>query len=179
VLTEALFELLPGEPEGVLSKSRSSLSKGVFLCQLARQLDLGACLRLSTSEEQTGGRNRASALEDAFESLMGALYLDSNLETARRIILALYGPLTPRLATIQPSENPKGRLQELVQPLHGNHALRYEVIAIHGEDHAREYEVQLFLNDQPLGIGRGTSKKSAEEQAARLGLEKLDTAAPG
>jgi len=90
-------------------------------------------------------------------------------------VLALYGSLAEHLAEMQPSENPKGRLQELVQPVHGNHAIRYEVFATHGEDHNREYEVQISLNDELLGIGRGPSKKTAEEAAARIALEKLKT----
>ncbi len=173
VVTEALFHQYPADREGSLSKNRSALAKGIFLSQLARQIGLAACLRLSASEEQTGGRDRDVALGDAFESLVGALYLDSDLATTRRVILALYGPFAEHLATMQPSENPKGQLQELVQPVHGNHAIRYEIVATHGEDHNREYEVQLFFNNEPISIGRGKSKKLAEEVAARIGLEKL------
>jgi len=175
VVTVELYNQYPSDREGALSKNRSALSKGVFLSQLARQIGLAACLRLSTSEEQTGGRDRDAALEDAFEALVGAIYLDSDLATTRRVLLALYGSFAQHLAAIQPSENPKGRLQELVQPVHGNHAIRYEVFATHGEDHNREYEIQVFFNNEPLGIGRGKSKKTAEEAAARIALEKLAT----
>jgi ribonuclease-3 len=178
VVTEELFRQYPSDREGALSKNRSALSKGAFLCELARQLGLAACLRLSVSEEQTGGRDRAVALGDAFESLVGAIYLDSDLSTTRRVLLALYGSFADHLAAMQPSENPKGRLQELVQPVHGNHAIRYEVFATHGEDHNREYEVQIFFNNEPLGIGRGKSKKTAEEAAARIALEKLKSEEP-
>jgi ribonuclease-3 len=177
VVTEELFNQYPADREGALSKNRSALSKGAFLCELARELGLAACLRLSVSEEQTGGRDRAIALGDAFESLVGAIYLDSDLATTRRVLLALYGSFADHLAAMQPSENPKGRLQELVQPVHGNHAIRYEVFATHGEDHDREYEVQIFFNAEPLGIGRGKSKKTAEEAAARIALEKLRSTA--
>jgi ribonuclease-3 len=70
-------------------------------------------------------------------------------------------------------ENPKGRLQELVQPVHGNSALRYNVLGMQGEDHARQYEVAVYLNDRQLGTGHGPSKKQAEEAAARAALEIL------
>ena len=173
VVTEELFRQYPTDREGALSKNRSVLSKGAFLCELARELGIAACLRLSVSEEQTGGRDRAIALGDAFESVVGAIYLDSDLATTRRVLLALYGSFAAHLTEMQPSENPKGRLQELVQPEHGNHAIRYEVFATHGEDHNREYEVQIFFNAEPLGIGRGKSKKTAEEAAARIALETL------
>jgi ribonuclease-3 len=173
ILTEALFALFPGDREGALSKRRSALSKGTFLSQLAREIGLDDCLRLGTSEEATGGRTRASTLEDAFEALVGALYLDSDLPTARRIVLGLYGPIPERLALCEDDDNPKGRLQEFVQPRYGNQALRYEVVKVLGEDHAREYEVAVWLADRFLGTGRGTSKKSAEEAAARDALKTL------
>jgi ribonuclease III len=170
VLTEALFALFPEDREGSLSKRRSALSKGVFLSNLAREIDLPACLLLGSSEDQNGGRTRDAALEDALEAMIGALYLDSDLATVRRIVLGLIGSLSDRLAALQPTENPKGRLQELVQAEHGNHALRYEIIHTSGEDHAREYEATASLNGQLLGTGRGPSKKAAEEAAARVAL---------
>lgn len=170
ILTEALFALFPGDREGLLSKRRAALSKGAFLVELAGELTLQAFLRLGTSEAATGGRNRASSLEDAFEALVGALYLDSDLATTRKIVLGLYGDLPMRLNGVVEEENPKGRLQELVQPRFGNQALRYEVIRTEGEDHARAFEVAVFLLDRQLGAGRGPSKKLAEEAAARAAL---------
>lgn len=174
VLTEALFQLFPADREGLLSKRRASLARGVTLVALARELGLDACLRLGASEESTGGRARASTQEDAFEAVVGAVYLDSDFATARRIVLALYGALSDRLSTSETEDNPKGRLQELIQPVHGNHALRYEVIHTAGEDHARTYRVEVFLNTRSLGAGEGTSKKLAEEAAARVALAQKD-----
>ncbi len=173
ILTEALFQLFPGDREGLLSKRRAALAKGVFLVELARELGLDRCLLLGSSEESTGGRQRASSLEDAFEALIGALYLDSDLTTTRRIVLSLYGDLPTRLQAVEPEENPKGRLQELVQPVHGNNAVRYELVATEGADHERAYEFAVFVNDRELGRGRGPSKKSAEEAAARAALANL------
>lgn len=175
-LTEALFHLYPEEREGVLSKRRAALANGAFLSQLAVEYGLDRALRLANSEESTGGRTRQSSLEDAFEALVGAVYLDSDLPTAARVVLDLYGELPARLATVEESGNPKGRLQEMVQPLYGNSALRYEVTNIAGEDHAREYEVVVLLLERPLGTGRGCSKKAAEEAAARAALTALDRA---
>jgi ribonuclease-3 len=173
ILTEALYDLYPAEREGVLSKRRSALANGTFLANLAREIGLDAALRMSASEESSGGRNRDAALEDAFEALIGALYLDSDIDRVRRVVLRIYGDLAARLAGVEDRENPKGRLQELVQPTHGNHALRYEVQQIEGEDHAREYVVAVLLQDRPVGSGRGTSKKQAEEEAAREALATL------
>lgn len=176
ILTESLFLLFPNDREGSLSKRRSTLSKGRYLSGLAVRLSIAPCLRISVSEEQCGGRERHSTLEDAFEALIGALYLDSDFATAKRIVLALYGSLEARLEESQPAENPKGQLQERVQPAHGNHALHYAVVHVSGQDHAREYEAQLFLNETLIGKGRGPSKKSAEENAARQGLVFLENA---
>jgi ribonuclease-3 len=173
VITQALFAQFPDEREGGLSQRRAALTKGSFLARLARGFSLPASLRLGAGEEAAGGRDKASAIEDAFEALVGAIYLDSDLPTTQRVLLALYGDLAGHLAAAEDRENPKGRLQELVQPAHGNQALRYEVTGTLGADHAREYEVAVFLHDRRLGQGRGTSKKLAEEAAALAALTAL------
>lgn len=171
VLTEALFQLFPSGREGLLSKRRAALANGSFLARLAREIKLDESLCLGASEEATGGRTRAAASGDAFEALVGAIYLDSDFSTVRELLLGLYGSLADRLAVVENVDNPKGRLQELIQPAHGNKALRYEVVRANGQDHAREYEVTVFLLDRPVGTGCGTSKKLAEESAARAALE--------
>lgn len=171
LLAEALFHLFPAEREGVLSRRRSQLVNQAFLAGLTKEIGADTCLVLGKSEEKTGGRDRQSVLGDAFEAVVGAVYLDSDLATARRVVMAVYGDLAARIASTEDGENPKGRLQELVQPLHGNNALRYEVVRTEGQDHARAYEVTVHLHDRSLGTGRGTSKKLAEEAAARAALE--------
>ena len=170
VITDALFREYPAEREGVLSRRRATLSKGDFLTQLARDLQLDTCLALSKSEEEAGGRQRASILGDALEALVGALYLDSDLATVRGLVLGWYGSLPARLSGNEDAENPKGRLQELVQPEHGNDALHYDVIATTGPRHARQFEVAVRLHDKELGRGVGSSKKNAEEVAAAVAL---------
>ena len=170
IITDSLYRESTTEREGILTRRRAILSKGEFLTQLARDLGLDVCVRLNKSEEDAGGRGRASILEDAFEALVGAIYLDSDLVTTSRVVLAWYGPLAARVLPAEHAENPKGRLQELVQPIHGNIALRYEVVTTSGPRHAQEYEVAVFVHEQKLGTGRGTSKKSAEEAAARAAL---------
>jgi ribonuclease-3 len=177
ILTEALYREFDLEREGVLSRRRAMLSKGGFLTQMARDLGIDAALRVSKSEEDTGGRGRASILEDAFEAIVGALYLDSDFATTRERVLAWYGPLNDRLAPSEDGENPKGRLQELIQPEHGNNAIRYDVTETSGPRHARQYTVAVFLNDRQLGTGSGPSKKVAEEVAAKVALATLRTAA--
>ena len=176
ILTDALYHEYPAEREGALSRRRAVLSKGNFLTQMARDLGLDACLRLNKSEEEAGGRNRASILEDALEALIGAMYLDSDLPTTKQRVLVWYGPLKDRLAGSEEEENPKGQLQELIQPTHGNTALSYKVSATTGPRHARIYEVEVFLEERKIGSGSGSSKKIAEEAAARVALASLLTA---
>lgn len=171
VITEALYGLYPGEPEGVLSRHRAALTKGKHLAQLALDLRLDQALLLGGSEGDEG-RTRASNLEDAFEALLGALYLDAGLERTRAIVLAVYGSLPARLA-VEVHDNPKGRLQERMQALHGMVPLRYDTAPIAGPDHAREYGAKVALADRVLGEGRGSSKKAAEEDAARAALASL------
>lgn len=176
ILTDALYREFPAEREGALSRRRAVLTKGGFLTQMARDLGLETGLRLNKSEEDAGGRHRASTLEDAFEALVGAIYLDSDLATTRRLVLAWYGPLAERLAGSEDGDNPKGRLQELIQPTHGNDALNYEVSGTSGPRHARVYEVDVFLQNRKIGSGSGSSKKAAEEAAARVALASLVSA---
>ena len=115
---------------------------------------------------------------DAFEALAGAIYLDSDLATVQKLVLKWYGPLLDRLVLAEDAENPKGRLQELIQPAHGNVALRYEVLTTTGPLHARTFSVAVILHEQTIGTGQGSSKKSAEEEAARAGLIFLRTTQP-
>jgi len=173
ILTDALYRELPAEREGGLSRSRAALVRGGFLSRLARDLGLDAHIRLGASEDAAGGRTRASILEDALEAVIGAIYLDSGLAETHRVVLGWYGPLGPTLAALEDAENPKGRLQEFAQPKHGNGAVRYETIDASGPRHARQYEAAVYLQERRLGVGRGPSKKTAEEAAARAALELL------
>ena len=178
VLTEELFRLFPGDREGGLTRRRAALTKGSFLARLAREIGLDARLRLGPGEEAGGGRTKVSALEDAFEAVVGAAYLDGGIEAVRRVVLGSYGSLAARLAGME-GENPKGRLQERVQPEHGNEALGYEVLSEEGAHHARAYEVAVYLDGAEIGRGRGSSKKLAEEAAARDALEKWPSSRAG
>lgn len=173
LVADFLFQLYPEAREGLLSRRRSLLVNRGYLAGLAHEIGAEPCLRFGRSEEQNSGKERPSALSDAFEAIVGAIYLDSDFPTVRQVVAALYGDLPTRLSAIEGDDNPKGRLQELVQPLHGNEALRYELVRVDGEAHAREYEVAVLLHEMPLGSGRGTSKKLAEEAAAAVALTVL------
>ncbi len=172
ILSEELFHLFPNEREGTLTKHRAILAKGLYLSDLAERLGLHKRLLMSASELKNKGNMRPSALEDVFEALVGAIYLDSDLPTVRRVVLSWYGNIKKELRGHRLLSNPKGRLQELVQPELGNEALSYRVSRESGEAHARSYEVELYLLDKLIASGKGRSKKEAEEKAALRALER-------
>lgn len=170
IVSTALFKEFPDEREGMLSRRRAVLTKGAFLIKVSLELGIDRALVLSPAEEAAGGRTRASSLEDAFEAVVGALFLDAGLKTARSHVLRWYGPLAERLEGLEQKENPKGRLQELVQPEHGNAALRYEVHRTKGAPHECKFEIHLYFLERKIAEGHGSSKKEAEESAARAAL---------
>lgn len=174
VLTEKLYEKFPNYREGKLTPIRSGYARGDFMAGIARELDLGSFLILKPKDRRAGVAEGDSALGDAFESLVGALYLDSDFETSRKIILSLYNYLDTAPSSKGVLSNPKGKLQELIQPVHGNNALRYETIGQKGDAHEREFEVAVFCNDQELGTGHGRTKKEAEGKAALIAIAKIE-----
>ncbi len=172
ILAERLYYEFPREREGQLSRSRSILNRRAFLASLARDLGLPEALAMSPGEEAGGGRDRDSNLEDALEALIGAIYLDSDWHTVRGVVLLWYGDISQRLQALLSEENPKGKLQELAQPIFGNESVQYAITETSGPDHQRQFSVAVSVNGQWMGSGTGTSKKEAEEKAARAALRK-------
>lgn len=175
VVSEELYDLFRQEREGELTRRRAILTRGSFLAGLARRLGVHEVLRVSHAERSSGGHERQAALEDAMEALAAAVYLDAGWQTARRAVLQWLGIVEDHLASEDGETNPKGRLQELVQPRHGNSALSYKLVATDGPPHLRRFEVAVMLFDQELSRGSGASKKEAEEEAARAALRTWTT----
>ncbi|HEY5234316.1 MAG TPA: ribonuclease III [Verrucomicrobiae bacterium] len=172
VLTQKFYEKFPAFDEGVLTKARAKLVNRSTLAEHARALDLGAHLILSRGEETSGGRERASALADTFESLLGAIFLDGGLDAAREYILREFENDFSTLAESSGIENPKGELQELLQPQTG-HTPEYQTISSIGPDHNPMFECVVIHDSVELARGRGKSKKAAESEAALAALKKL------
>jgi ribonuclease-3 len=172
VLSRELFEKFPTADEGALTKSRAKLVNAGSLAARARTLDLGAHLILSRGEENTGGRERASALADAFEALLGAIFLDGGFEAARAFVLREFAADFTALAEGTDFQNPKGELQELLQA-RSPRAPEYEFISANGPDHDRVFECAVRHDGVELARGTGKSKKSAESAAALEALKKL------
>ena len=176
VIADALYSAFPTVPEGKLTRMRSTLVKGETLAELAREAKIGELLKLGQGELKSGGHRRSSILADAVEAVLGAIYLDAGIDTVRRVILSLW---EDRFAALDPNEHPKDnktRLQEFLQSRRMPLPV-YEVVNISGKDHAQTFEVSCTVTaiDTPV-IASGNSRRKAEQQAAKLMLEKLENA---
>lgn len=172
VLTCELYEKFPTLGEGPLTKARAEMVNRRTLAKQSQALGVGRFLRLSRSEESTGGRERASALADAFEALVGAIFLDGGLDQARRFVLSLFRDAFGQLEALPSLHNPKGELQEVLQA-DSAEPPSYELISTSGPDHDRLFECAVVFQGKTLGRGIGKSKKAAESEAARQALIEL------
>lgn len=170
IFTEFLFDSYPELPEGELTKLRARLVSREGLKINAEALELGKYLMMGRGEEATGGRQRASALADAYEAMIGALYLDSDYVTVRRVVLTETRERLEELTIEDPSANPKGRLQEILQAI-TPHSPVYEVVEQFGPEHMKQFVSRIIWEGRELARGSGRSKKDAEVQAARKAIE--------
>lgn len=172
VVAELLYETHPKADEGELSRLRAQLVSGAALAQRARSLDLGGDLLLGPGELKSGGFRRDSILADAFEALVAAVYLDGGFEACRAWLRALFAEGVD--AAARASKDPKTRLQEWLQA-QGFPLPRYELLATHGEEHARAFEVVCVLTEPAPAQypGRGGNRRTAEQAAAEAALDAL------
>lgn len=171
VITERLYLHFPDKDEGALTQLRAVLTRQETLVELARRLDLGEYLRLGRGEESTAGAERPSNLCDAFEALIGAVYLDSpnSLAEVRRLVNRLVDQACPDFHAQLEEHNPKGSLQEYAQR---EVQLRpvYKVVTTTGPDHQREFTVEVRIGDKVYGTGTGAKRQAAEAAAASAAL---------
>ncbi|WP_448566916.1 ribonuclease III [Thalassotalea ganghwensis] len=173
VIAQALYEQFPKVNEGDLTRMRSSLVKGVTLAELARSFELGEYLILGPGEMKSGGHRRESILEDAIEAIIGAVYLDSDIDTCRTLVLKWF---EPRLSAIKPGQaqkDPKTQLQEYLQG-RKIELPQYEVINTTGQSHNQEFTVRCTtaVIEQEV-ITKGSSRRKAEQSAAKQVLSLL------
>ena len=172
VVAEMLFEARPRANEGELSRLRAQLVSEPALAERARELHLGDVLKLGTGELKSGGFRRDSILSDAFEALVAAIYRDGGFAACREWLLRVFAE--PLAVVGPPQKDPKTRLQEWLQG-HGLPLPQYELLAEHGEEHARTFEIACVL-EQPKAArfeGRGGSRRAAEQVAAQAALDAL------
>ena len=173
VIAEALYAKFPEAKEGQLSRLRAQLVKGETLAELAREMKLGDFLRLGSGELKSGGFRRDSILADTVEAIIGAIYLDSDMDSCRPYILDWYQSRLDQTTLQDTQKDSKTRLQEFLQsrraPLPG-----YELISVTGEAHKQTFEIRcnVSLLEQSTE-GKGSSRRQAEQEAARKALEQL------
>lgn len=176
IVVDEIFDRYPDMPEGRMTKLKIAVVSGTTLSSVAAELGLAQLIRVGQSERGTGGRGMASALENSFEALVGALYLDGGLEVARLWVDRVLGDrIEP--GTIEDLEHPKSRLQELAQA--SGLAPVYETVTISGPPHDRVFTARVTIGGEVAGEGSGRSKKQAEMLAAQAAITSLSVRKSG
>lgn len=174
-IAEALFRMFPRAREGDMSRMRSSLVRGDTLSEVARELELGEHLVLGAGERKSGGRRRGSILADALEAVIGAMLLDSDVDTCRQRVLVWFSARLDELdlKAAGAEKDAKTRLQEYLQG-RGKPLPEYELLSVLGDDHNQQFHVACRLTRPSLVVeGAGKSRRKAEQAAARSALDRL------
>ena len=171
-ISEEGFRRFPSAAEGQLTRIRSQLVKERSLAAIARKLQLERYIRLGRGEELQGGRERDALLADAFEAIMGAVFLDGGFEAAKASILAIFEELWPTEAMVPEAKDYKSRLQEVAQERFRDRPV-YVLAGTSGPEHEKVFNVDVTLPEGEVFRGTGTSVKRAEQTAARTALEYL------
>jgi ribonuclease-3 len=178
IVAEALYLRWPKADEGAMTRARAELVRESSLARIARDLELGSRITLGPGEMKSGGHRRDSILSDAFEAVVGAIYLDAGFEACREAVMPLFEASLAALPAGGFGKDPKTRLQEWLQarqrPLPA-----YELLSESGEEHARTFHVRCLLSDPALGAeGSGSSRRAAEQEAASAVLHQLESVKP-
>ena len=167
-----VYNHYPEMAEGELTRMRSALVRTETLAEFSRQLDLGQAMRLGRGELQGGGRNRDLLLCATFEAIVGAIYQRRGLDVTRDFVLLLIEPMAETILTQMQTIDPKSRLQEYTQS-RGWGIPKYLTVQAEGPDHAKIFEIEVYVNGEVLGKGSGQSKHVAQLAAAQLALENI------
>ncbi|NLW10514.1 MAG: ribonuclease III [Clostridiaceae bacterium] len=173
VISEVLFRNGEAYSEGHMTKTRALVVCENTLADAARDIDLGQVLLLGRGEEATGGDDKSSNLSNAMEAIFGAVFLDGGFEQAARVILDLLSDSLEQALKGEMIYDHKSKLLELVQSTRGNSTMRFEIIAEEGPVHNRTFTAAVIVDDNRIATGQGSSKKEAEQQAARSALKIL------
>jgi ribonuclease-3 len=168
-----VYNHYPEMAEGELTRMRSALVRTETLAEFSRQLNLGAAMRLGRGELQGGGRDRDVLLCATFEALVGALYQRNGLDAAKEFVMPLLDPMADKILTQMHTIDPKSRLQEFTQS-QGWGIPKYVTSQADGPDHARVFEIEVYINAKLLGKGSGPSKHFAQQAAAQDALRNVE-----
>jgi ribonuclease-3 len=173
IITEYLYTKYPERAEGELTSFRAALVRKESLAETAIEMNYGEFLYMSKGEEHTGGRKRAYILANAYEAVLGAIYLNKGLETCQTFVLKHLAPKLDKIVSERLDIDPKSKLQEIVQEL-VKVTPHYELASANGPDHNKQFQMALFIGDKQVAVGEGRSKQEAEQNAAQHALENWD-----
>ncbi len=172
VVGEFLFYKFPKSDEGILSKIRASLVNESGFATLAKEINLGDFIYLSPAEENNKGRTKPSLLSNAFEAVIGAIYLETGLEKVRLIVVKLLDETYPKIDLDTLCKDYKTTLQEITQAKFGV-TPEYELLSSSGPDHRKEFEIAVKIQGKIIAKAKGRSKKSAQQKSAEIALKQL------
>lgn len=172
VIADELYKDHPEHREGRLTQLKAMLVNEVTLANIGKEIKLNEFILLSPEEEKLGGRSRNSIISDAFESVIGAVYLDGGFEYSRDVVLRLIYARKVEVLSDDSQRNYKGDLLEFMQAK-GEGMPFYEVSSETGPDHAKEFSITVYVANKKIGVGNGHTKKEAEQKAAAMALEAL------
>jgi ribonuclease-3 len=173
IVGEYLYHRFPEMREGALTNLRAALVREETLAIFGRELDLGRYLTLGRGESDSGGRDRSAILCAGFEALIGALFLDQDLDAVKELLFPLIEPVLPELAAAAAAKDAKSRLQEWSQSQFRS-TPRYHTESEDGPEHAKLFTVQVIIKGQVWGVGHGKSKQSASQEAATDALRHVE-----
>lgn len=174
ITSSYLFDERFKDTEGELTNLRSYMVKTPSLAKAAKKLNLGKYLKMSKGEEQSGGRENSQLLANTYEALLGAIFLDQGLQNAKNFVHQTLIPLFEKELRMGPPKDAKSRLQEYAQNT-TKQSPRYKILETKGPDHAKVFQVGVFLQGEQIGEGSGSSKQIAEEAAASQALNSLSS----
>ena len=178
IVTDFLYHTFPDRSEGELSKDKSILVSKPVIADEANLVALGDFILMNRGEEKTGGRQRKSIIADAFEAIVGAIFIDQGLDAARNFVYKYLLDHYPNIVKKGIYKNYKSVLLEYAQSQSDHHLPEYRLVEETGPDHAKHFVIEVWLNGQSLGSGDGRSKKAAEQEAAKAAIRHLNLDAP-
>lgn len=170
IVTDHIFHRFPDLPEGHLAKTRAAVVSAATLADVGRELGIGLELRLGKGEDASGGRDKASILADAVEAVLGAMYLDGGIDAVRTLVIEALDDRIGRAAEAPGSRDYKTQLQEIAA--HEGHTPPVYDLSESGPDHHKRFHATVAIGGTIEGAGTGTSKKEAEQKAARAAYER-------
>lgn len=170
IISSYLYYQRREDAEGDLTNLRSYIVKTQSLAKAAKLLNLGRHLKMSKGEEMSGGRENTQLLANTFEAFLGAIYVDQGIEEAKRFVMEILIPLFADELRSGPPKDAKSKLQEVVQ-IQTKQSPKYKILSTSGPDHAKKFDVGVFVQNKLIGKGAGLSKQIAEEAAAREALK--------